>query len=276
MPISNDKNFLILPHRERKKFKKIPPAIGINIAIELYRNKNILEAFDCLEQIIDDYPNQSLQTLEVAQQLYENMNTQNRYELYQKREYNFPISSKDKVLDIGSGHLPFPLATHLADIAPHDDNYGRGGAHCKFIHNKSFTTCSLEKTPFRDKEFDFVYCSHVLEHSSNPIAACQELMRIGKRGYIETPTAGKDLFMNFAKISNHLWNIILVAGILIFIEYSEDEKKGISCDLIRNMADHPTTPRERGMAALMNIKARNFNTMFMWEEGFEFKIITNK
>jgi ubiquinone/menaquinone biosynthesis C-methylase UbiE len=46
----------------------------------------------------------------------------------------------------------------------------------------------VESLPFKDKTFDYVYASHVLEHTRNPEAACQELMRIARAGYIETPS----------------------------------------------------------------------------------------
>jgi hypothetical protein len=45
-----------------------------------------------------------------------------------------------------------------------------------------------EKLPFADKEFDFVYSRHVLEDSWNPFALCEEMSRVGKSGYIETPS----------------------------------------------------------------------------------------
>ena len=47
---------------------------------------------------------------------------------------------------------------------------------------RPFRVVNIENTPYDDKEFDFVYCSHVLEHVSEPARACEELMRIGKRG----------------------------------------------------------------------------------------------
>ena len=62
---------------------------------------------------------------------------------------------------------------------------------------------SARELPFRDTTFDFVYCSQVLECVKNPLAACREIMRVGKRGYIETPTLGKDtLFTWSARTSN--------------------------------------------------------------------------
>jgi SAM-dependent methyltransferase len=46
-----------------------------------------------------------------------------------------------------------------------------------------------EALPFRDKCFDFVIASHVLEHSANPEIFLRELQRVAKAGYIETPDA---------------------------------------------------------------------------------------
>ena len=73
---------------------------------------------------------------------------------------------------MGSGHIPFPLATHLADISVTDGNVGRAGIPFKYVADLPVFECSVETTPFNDKEFDFVYCSHVLEHSSDPRRAC--------------------------------------------------------------------------------------------------------
>ncbi|MEA5583319.1 methyltransferase domain-containing protein [Nodularia harveyana UHCC-0300] len=59
-------------------------------------------------------------------------------------------------------------------------------------------------TPFNDKEFDFVFASHVAEHVTKPIKFCTELMRISSRGYIEVPTPLFDnLILN--NHDGHLW-----------------------------------------------------------------------
>jgi SAM-dependent methyltransferase len=41
--------------------------------------------------------------------------------------------------------------------------------------------------PFRDKTFDYVIAFHVLEHIPRPELFLEELMRVAKAGYIETP-----------------------------------------------------------------------------------------
>jgi SAM-dependent methyltransferase len=42
--------------------------------------------------------------------------------------------------------------------------------------------------PFADKSVDFIYCRHVLEDLHNPLHVCQEMSRVAKAGYIETPS----------------------------------------------------------------------------------------
>ena len=48
--------------------------------------------------------------------------------------------------------------------------------------------CAKEPFPFRDKELDFVVCSHTLEDIRDPLWVCSEIIRIGKAGYIEVPS----------------------------------------------------------------------------------------
>ena len=130
-----------------------------------------------------------------------------------------------------------------------------GRAPFKHIDGKPVYQCSIENLPFADSEFDFVYCSHVLEHVDNPEAACRELMRVAKRGYIETPTRGKDLWFDTAKVSNHRWGIELFNDALIFTQYSESDIKGLHCDVIARMHARPESPREKAITSLVYLKA---------------------
>ena len=58
--------------------------------------------------------------------------------------------------------------------------------------------------PLRDQEFDFVYCSHVMEHVDDPVAFAAELCRIAPRGVVVTPHAFKDAIFNFED-RTHCW-----------------------------------------------------------------------
>lgn len=243
----------------------------LSAARELFRRGAYLNAFDLYEQFIAVYPEAAVPLLAKVYDLYQTFPFKDRYHLYQERIFDFNIKPDDKVLDMGSGHIPFPLATHLADIAIQDHHYGRAGVPFKHIAGKPVFECDIESTPFEDKEFEFVYCSHVLEHARNPERACRELMRIAKRGYIETPTKAKDIFLNSAKISNHNFYVEAVDGRLIFTPYTDEEIEGFQCSILMEMHTTPRTSREKAFSALLYLKPQLVNTMFLWNDWFEFR-----
>ncbi len=234
------------------------------------------KALDRIEAALPIWPQESVRLLAMAYDIAQKMPDKSRYGQYQSRYFDFGIKSVDKVLDMGSGHIPFPLATHLADISTTDHMVGRAGVPFKHVDGKPVFECSVEKTPFGDKEFDFVYCSHVLEHVTDPEAACRELMRIGKRGYIECPNRGKDTFFATAKASNHLWAVECLDGELVFTEYREIEREGIGSSILVDMTCSPRTHRERAIAGLEYIRAPYLNTMVLWEGHFAFSVRRQK
>jgi hypothetical protein len=85
-----------------------------------------------------------------------------------------------KVLEIGPGYIPFPRATTFVDFAPKPEL----ARHGKVV------TCDLAvaRLPFAAKQFDFVYCRHVLEDMYSPFLLCAEMARVAHAGYIETPS----------------------------------------------------------------------------------------
>ena len=91
-----------------------------------------------------------------------------------------------KILDLGCSNLNFwPEANHFADI--HDFNQ-----HFKILGLNFTQIKPNEKLPFKDKEFDYVICAHVIEHVPYPMKFKSEIERIGKCGYIELPTKLND------------------------------------------------------------------------------------
>lgn len=87
------------------------------------------------------------------------------------------IPSGAKVLDVGPGHSPFRRADVSVDFV--DAPGAANQVKCDF---------GLEPLPFGDKSFDFVYCRHTLEDMFNPFHVLSEMSRVGKAGYIETPS----------------------------------------------------------------------------------------
>jgi radical SAM superfamily enzyme YgiQ (UPF0313 family)/ubiquinone/menaquinone biosynthesis C-methylase UbiE len=222
---------------------------------------------DLYEQLLKLFPSLAPTLYLKLYDIYQMLPNQDRYTLYVSRFFDFGIQPTDKVLDIGSGNLPFPLATHLADLALTNDSVGRAGVPFKHLDGKPVYECDLENLPFGDHEFDFVYCSHVLEHVENPEKACTELMRVGKRGYIETPNRGKDLWLNTAKISNHKWAVEKWNETLIFTEYTPRELEGLDSDILMQMHCAPQNEREKAFSALIYLKADLVNVMHYWENN---------
>ncbi len=189
---------------------------------------------------------------------------------YQKQYINFAISTDDKVLDIGSGGYPFPLATHLADFYEGDTTHRY---EILKRDDRPFINCNIEQTPFADKEFDFVYCSHVLEHVEDPARACQELMRIGKRGYVETPSKISDVMFNFTKIPNHhKWHTHIFNNTLIFLEWKDREKRDLGTDYFFHQFH---SQWKNPFQDLVHENRDLFVSMMLWENKFDY-IVINK
>jgi ubiquinone/menaquinone biosynthesis C-methylase UbiE len=66
---------------------------------------------------------------------------------------------------------------------------------------------------FRDKAFNYVICSYLLEHVECPIRAIRELERVGQKGNFEVPFEGAQKINDFP---SHLWYVHSEDGMLVF------------------------------------------------------------
>ena len=96
-----------------------------------------------------------------------------------------PVDRNALVLEVGSGGNPYPRANVLLDA--YEDTSERHWV--PLTVDRPFVLGFVENLPFKDKSFDFVIASHVLEHSKDPEKFLSELMRVSKAGYIEVPDA---------------------------------------------------------------------------------------
>ena len=99
------------------------------------------------------------------------------------------------VLDIGCGYTAHERANVICDIQDLSD----------FYKNKKFIKLENNTLPFKNKEFDFVIASHVIEHVKNVEAFISELERVSNKGYIELPTKLNDNLV-FENKNEHIWH----------------------------------------------------------------------
>lgn len=115
-----------------------------------------------------------------------------------------------RVLDVGSGDGPTPAADVLCDRFVGDD--AERTAPLKL--DRPFVSGDAQDLPFVDGAFDFVYCSHLLEHTTDPARAISELQRVARAGYIEAPS---EYLEKAAKsTAAHLWFVRQENRTLVF------------------------------------------------------------
>ena len=120
-----------------------------------------------------------------------------------------------KILDIGCGYTAHEKATVICDI--------QDLSH--FYKNKKFIRLENKALPFKDKEFDFVIASHVIEHVEDVEYFIRELQRVSSKGYIELPTILEDNLV-FENKNDHLWhmefddinNLLLISNRIQYLE----------------------------------------------------------
>ena len=100
------------------------------------------------------------------------------------------------ILDIGCGYNANKFAKVICDVQDLSNHY----------QDKKFIRLTEKKLPFKDKEFDFVVASHVMEHVEDVNFFIKELERVSKKGYIELPTMLEDNLV-FENKKDHLWHM---------------------------------------------------------------------
>ena len=99
-----------------------------------------------------------------------------------------------KILDLGCGYTANKNATVVADVQDLSN----------FYKDKKFIKINEKKLPFKDKEFDFVITSHVIEHVDDLDFFIKEIERISNQGYIELPSKLGDNLV-FENLTDHIW-----------------------------------------------------------------------
>ena len=157
-----------------------------------------------------------------------------------------------KVLDIGCGFTAHKNATVICDIQDFSN----------FYKDREFVKLNDKTLPFKDKEFDFVVASHVIEHVEDVEYFIKELQRISSKGYIELPTILEDNLV-FENKKEHLWHM----------EFDDDK----SCLIISKKIQflEPLLTVSSAKKFLKYFRQSLVLELF-WENSIEFEIIDKK
>jgi hypothetical protein len=148
------------------------------------------------------------------------------------------IDHGSKVLDVGGWARPFRCANYVIDSGPYET---RGSADRKLTGGRVklppvqggdrewFTRetwvhrdiCAREPWPFADKEFDFVICAQALQYLRDPLWVCSEMIRVAKRGYLETTSrlaeSSRGIEPNQVGWSHHRWFVTITHNHVYFM-----------------------------------------------------------
>ena len=143
------------------------------------------------------------------------------------------LKPTDQVLDVGGWACPFNRAQWILDAQPFESRgfYRTFGARPSQGGDREWFTkdtwiqrdmCDRAPWPFSDEQFDVVICSHTLEDVRDPLWVCAEMIRVGKRGYIEVPSRAYESSLgierpNQAGLSHHRWLIDICGNEISFL-----------------------------------------------------------
>lgn len=115
---------------------------------------------------------------------------------------NLPVKPTDLVLEIGSGHNPYPRSDILVDRELKDDTERQRRS---LRVDRPLVIADGQRLPFQDKSFDFVFCAQVLEHAHDPLRFVNELARVGKRGLIVVPSIVRERLFGWPYHRWYFW-----------------------------------------------------------------------
>ena len=168
---------------------------------------------------------------------------------------------KPLILEVGSGDNPRDKSDILLDrfIYSNDQRAGK----FKIRINRPIVVGDGYTLPFKDKQFDYVICSHVLEHMRYPDRFAKELMRVGKAGYIEVPNIyGERLFgWGF-----HLWHCEYKNKSLIMTPKKHKERFGEFF--------HRLIAKELWFRRFFEEHEKTFYIKFEWKDSF--RVVVNR
>ena len=156
-----------------------------------------------------------------------------------------------KVLDIGCGYTAHKKANVVCDVQDLSSVY----------KEKDFVKLTSNILPFKDKEFDFVIASHVIEHVKDVEIFIKELQRVSSKGYIELPTKLEDNLV-FENKKDHIWHM----------EFDDDKNQLIISKKIQFLEPVLTVSSAK---KFLKYFRQSLVLELFWENSIEFNIVDN-
>lgn len=109
------------------------------------------------------------------------------------------IRHTDIVLEIGPGGSPHPRSDVFLEMIYKDkvSAEAQRGFAPELKTKKKIIYYDGGIFPFKDKEFDYVICSHVIEHVPDAESFLKEMFRVAQKGYLEYPLIYYDYIYDF-------------------------------------------------------------------------------
>jgi SAM-dependent methyltransferase len=174
------------------------------------------------------------------------------------RKLDFDIGRGELALDVGSGSAPSPYADVLVDYDPEGRETNAGIAQA---HGKALIWANAQRLPFRDAVFGFVTCFHLLEHVVDPAACLEEMQRVGRRGYIETPN---ELFDYVIPYRDHRNRVSFDGRLLRLMRKSRWDVERFAARFGRE--------RSRQVFDLLNRNPANLHVCYRWQGRIEYSV----
>ncbi|GAB7562665.1 hypothetical protein LG202_07040 [Methylobacillus methanolivorans] len=175
------------------------------------------------------------------------------------RRFHTPVHPDALVLEVGSGGNPYPRANVLLDAYENT----RERHWVPLTSDRPTVLGFVENLPFKDKAFDFVIASHVLEHSTDPERFLTELQRVAKAGYIEVPDA---LFERLNPYRDHRLEITVRDNTLIITK----KTAWINDPGLVELYEHRV---KRYMTTLLMPKRPfEFHVRYYWQDSIAYRV----
>jgi SAM-dependent methyltransferase len=176
------------------------------------------------------------------------------------RRVHVPVKKEDLVLEVGSGANPYFRSNVLLDA--YENTQERHWA--PLVTDRPTVLGYVENLPFKDKVFDFVIASHVLEHSPNPEKFIHEIVRVSKAGYIEVPHAFMERLTTYY---DHRLEIFVEDGKLNIFKKKNWIVDEYLSKIFKNSADAILSKE------LISKRPFHFHVRYYWKDSIDFKIL---